>query len=593
MYNCHYSWGVVPCITAVGKFFYGMDATNPAVQQYVRDTLHLVVEGWGFEYLKLDFLYSAVLGARDGTLMNRTKSGAQAMAEGMDLVRDTLLSIKKDDKEAAAAVTLLGCGAALGSTIGKVHINRISADAGLTWHPSLGPIPISDKWNLPSATNMVRNTINRLCMHNRWWINDPDCIIMREKGTFRRKHSYIYTHTHVHMAVKSPSLELFYMALTIVGTSFTDDEIVGIAVVKALSGGPLIISDDLAQVPSSRARIMQQIIPPIGVAATPIDLLHREMPELLRLQMDGWTLLGVCNWEVFIVFVILPYLSILLINKIMIMSIDHHSVSFMKEYSMVHWIPIQQLYSSDDTKKKPYRLHVLNFFKESYRCIDLLPELDFASDQDLFESDVIASHCSDLLAIRPEYRNEDNENNNENTSVPIYIGSNFHYSCGLELKNMEYVCEHNHRHVTLEFERGYMNKYKSNNKDDTHDEDKRYANWIWIYLPCSKKEDIDVDIVAREERKLQMGLGDDVVDKEVIEVEGTSIVILQHGSSSNSGSDETNGSACADAVGSCGRWSKNKKAKVVAGGHQMQGVVLKIALLSIDIREGPDLEICW
>ena len=122
MYNCHYSWGVVPCITAVGKFFYGMDATNPAVQQYVRDTLHLVVEGWGFEYLKLDFLYSAVLGARDGTLMNRTKSGAQAMAEGMDLVRDTLLSIKKDDKEAAAAVTLLGCGAALGSTIGKVHI---------------------------------------------------------------------------------------------------------------------------------------------------------------------------------------------------------------------------------------------------------------------------------------------------------------------------------------------------------------------------------------------------------------------------------------------------------------------------------------
>ena len=158
---------------------------------------------------------------------------------------------------------------------------------------------------------------------------------------------------------------------------------------------------------------------------------------------------------------------------------------------------------------------------------------------------------------------------------------------------MEYVCEHDHRHVALEFERGYMNKYKSNNKDDTHDEDKRYANWIWIYLPCSKKEDIDVDIVAREERKLQMGLGDDIVDKEVIEVEGTSIVILQHGSSSNSGSDETNGSACADAVGSCGRWSKNKKAKVVAGGHQMQGVVLKIALLSIDIREGPDLEICW
>ena len=156
-----------------------MDATNPDVKQYVKDTLHLAVESWGFEYLKLDFLYSAVLGARDGTLMDRTKSGAQAMYGGMKWIREALSSMKG---HGPSSTTILGCGAALGSTIGQVHLNRISADAGLTWHPALGPIPISDKWNLPSATNMLRNTITRLCMHNRWWINDPDCIIMRNKG---------------------------------------------------------------------------------------------------------------------------------------------------------------------------------------------------------------------------------------------------------------------------------------------------------------------------------------------------------------------------------------------------------------------------
>ena len=196
--------------THVGKFFYGLDATNPAVKEYVKNTIHLAVEGWGFEYLKLDFLYSAVLGARDGTLMDRSKSGAQAMAEGMDLIKDTLISIKKKkvagadactgtgDKRPAVAdsITLLGCGAALGSTIGKVHLNRISADAGLTWHPSLGPIPISDKWNLPSATNMIRNTITRLCMHNRWWINDPDCIIVRKTG----KHACIHVSTLLNLS---------------------------------------------------------------------------------------------------------------------------------------------------------------------------------------------------------------------------------------------------------------------------------------------------------------------------------------------------------------------------------------------------------
>ena len=74
-----------------GKFFYGLDATNPAVKEYVRKTIYLAVETWGFQYLKLDFLYSAVLGARDGTLMDRSKSGAQAMSEGMDLIKQTLL----------------------------------------------------------------------------------------------------------------------------------------------------------------------------------------------------------------------------------------------------------------------------------------------------------------------------------------------------------------------------------------------------------------------------------------------------------------------------------------------------------------------
>ena len=91
-----------------GKFFYGLDATNPAVKEYVKNTIHLAVEGWGFEYLKLDFLYSAVLGARDGTLMDRSKSGAQAMAEGMDLIKDTLMSINK--KKVASADASIGAG---------------------------------------------------------------------------------------------------------------------------------------------------------------------------------------------------------------------------------------------------------------------------------------------------------------------------------------------------------------------------------------------------------------------------------------------------------------------------------------------------
>ena len=97
-------------------------------------------------------------------------------------------------------------------------------------YPSLGPISFPDKWNLPSATNMLRNSITRLSMHGRWWLNDPDCIILRTS------------------------------------TVFTQDEIIGIAVVKALSGGPLIISDSLSAVPEDRMHIAKQLIPPTGTS---------------------------------------------------------------------------------------------------------------------------------------------------------------------------------------------------------------------------------------------------------------------------------------------------------------------------------------
>jgi alpha-galactosidase len=56
---------------------------------------------------------------------------------------------------------------------------------------------------------MVRNSICRMTMHGRWWINDPDCILLRTT------------------------------------TGYSDDEIVGIATVKAMSGGSFIISGNL------------------------------------------------------------------------------------------------------------------------------------------------------------------------------------------------------------------------------------------------------------------------------------------------------------------------------------------------------------
>ncbi len=287
---------------------------------------------------------------------------------------------------------------------------------------------------------------------------------------------------------------------------------------------------------------------------------------------------------------------------------------------MVHWIPMQHLYQYPTTStattstRRPYRLHVFNFFKESYRCLDIRPE---GLHEDIFESEIISSHCADLLSVRPEYHHD----NQENTSTPIYIGSNFHYSCGLELKNMRYVNENGHRRVTLEFEKGYMNKFDSVDPhsstlfsngnisrlrtQEQNEVTRVFPNWIWIYLPYTHQDDIDIDFIAREENKLRLNHcnsdGSGFIDKEIIEVDGTSIIILQHG---GSGCQDTSGQAdehpptststhSSSSSSSTKKKNEANRAYVVAGGHQMKGVVLKIALISIDLTEGPDLEICW
>lgn len=112
-----------------GKWFYGLDITNTEVQAHVRNSIRHVVRDWGFRYLKLDFLYSGILAAENGSLSNKNLTGAQAMQLGMTTVAQAVADIEEQD----AGVLVLGCGAPLGSVIGHVHLNRISADAGLTW----------------------------------------------------------------------------------------------------------------------------------------------------------------------------------------------------------------------------------------------------------------------------------------------------------------------------------------------------------------------------------------------------------------------------------------------------------------------------
>ena len=262
------------------------------------------------------------------------------------------------------------------------YCNRISADAGLTWQPTL-PLPYADEWNLPCARNMIRNTINRLGMHGAWWINDPDCLLLREDGT-----------------------------------TFTDDEIRGIVTVKAFSGGSLIISDDLKAVPERRLAILAKVLPCTNLAAIAVDLLDKSMPEVLRLELtngdDAWSLVAACNWAtIHATGGKGPTKS--------------HSVTWSQAGLDKQLASLQSQLTHPD--RYMYCLHIYEFWTHSY-FHRLLTYADLADPAPLTLGPV-PHHSALIYAFRLQALPLPGQG--EDGIQAAYLGSNIHFSCGLEV----------------------------------------------------------------------------------------------------------------------------------------------------------------
>lgn len=96
--------------------FYALDIYNPQVREYIYHFFDVILNEWGYDLVKLDFLYAAAVMPRNG------KSRGQIMYEAMDLIRDAV-----GDKK------ILGCGVPMMPCFGVTEYMRIGADMGLSW----------------------------------------------------------------------------------------------------------------------------------------------------------------------------------------------------------------------------------------------------------------------------------------------------------------------------------------------------------------------------------------------------------------------------------------------------------------------------
>ncbi len=235
-------------------FAHALDLTVPEALDYACEVVRTAAHEWSFPYLKLDFLYAAAL---PGVYRNPTLTRAQVLRRGMQALRQA----------AGEDTFLLGCGAPLGSVLGLVEAMRIGADVSGDWLPAFNDIrfPFKHEPHMPSARNSINNILTRAPLHRRWWINDPDCLLVRPN------------------------------------TRLTLSEVESLATAIALTGGSLLLSDDLPALPQDRIRLARILLPVIGQTAQVLDLLTSEMPTRLRLDLEGaigqWHVLAHFNWE--------------------------------------------------------------------------------------------------------------------------------------------------------------------------------------------------------------------------------------------------------------------------------------------------------
>ena len=233
-------WGFGNC--------YALDTTHPAVIEWLQQTFRVIVQEWGYRVLKLDFLYAAAL---PGQRYDAQATRAQALRRGLTAIREA----------AGSDAFLLGCGCPLGPAIGIVDAMRIGPDVAPFWSNFVSRVLQGDQHGL-ATKHAIRNTLTRAFLHRRWWLNDPDCLMVRDTKT-----------------------------------QLTPDEVRTLATVIAATDGMIVLSDRVEQLSAERLTLLDRTLQLAGGQPVVADLLSNDIPEVLLSRSPTQTVLAAFNFK--------------------------------------------------------------------------------------------------------------------------------------------------------------------------------------------------------------------------------------------------------------------------------------------------------
>ena len=163
---------MIGCIAWGGA--YTFDIYNEEVRAYLKKVFDVVLNEWGYDMVKLDFLYSQCIKPRHG------KSRGEIMCDAMEFLRECV-----GDK------LFLGCGVPIGPALGICDACRISCDVDLTYKGKFySRIQVSNE--MLNARSAINNSIFRRHLDGRVWMNDPDVFFLRKNNlTFTNEQKYL------------------------------------------------------------------------------------------------------------------------------------------------------------------------------------------------------------------------------------------------------------------------------------------------------------------------------------------------------------------------------------------------------------------
>jgi hypothetical protein len=220
---------------------YGLDITHPEAAQWLHNLIDTMVNRWGYDMIKVDFVAWSLLSAHH--YYDDSFTPAQAYRKGYETMRSA----------AGEKCHFLECGPGAVST-GLIDSMRIELDQNYGYS--------DDVWKqyfLHSASSGPASA-KRYYFHKRTWNNDAD---------------------HICINLLSPAQS--QAAATII----------------ALSGGNVISGDRLTELDVNKLSILAKIVPAFGEAARPVDLFDTDLQSVFALTVvkpfGEWTVAGFFN----------------------------------------------------------------------------------------------------------------------------------------------------------------------------------------------------------------------------------------------------------------------------------------------------------